>query len=145
MDRILPYQLWVGHAGDGHDHSRLYEQDIRALVQLAAEEPPSMPPRAMTYLRCPLVDEAVNQGELLTVAIHTVSSLISLRIPTLVCCGAGMSRSPAIAAGAISWSSGEAPEASLRRIIQQRRADVSPGLWEAVREVLATRATQPAM
>lgn len=145
MDQILPYSLWLGHAGDGSDYSRLCDLDIRVLVQLAAEEGPLLPPRAITYLRFPLVDGAGNECELLAIAISTISTLISLRIPTLICCAAGLSRSPAIAAGAISWTSGEAPEQSLRRIIHQRRADVSPGLWEAVRGVLASRDVQPTL
>jgi protein-tyrosine phosphatase len=145
MDQILPYSLWLGHAGDGRDYSRLCELDIKVLVQLAAEEPPLLPPRAITYLRFPLVDGAGNQGELLTIAISTITTLISLRIPTLICCGVGLSRSPAIAAGAISWTSGEAPEQSLIRIIQHRHADVSPGLWDAVRGVLASRDIRPTL
>ncbi len=139
MDQILPYPLWLGHAGDGRDISRLFELDIKVLVQLAAEESPIATPRDMTYLRFPMIDGAGNPRELLALAITTVSTLISLRAPTLICCGAGLSRSPAIAAAAISWTSGEAPEQSLRRIIQFRRADVSPGLWESVHGLLASR------
>jgi len=68
-----------------------------------------------------------------------------LRVPTLICCGAGMSRSPAVAAVAISWTSGDSPEESLKLITQQRVADLSPGLWNGVRAVLACRDKLPTL
>jgi protein-tyrosine phosphatase len=144
MDRIMPYPLWIGHAGDGRETSRLCNDGIKAVVQLAAEEPPLLPPRGLTYLRFPLVDGAENSIELLTLAVHAVADLVAFRVPTLICCGAGLSRSPAIAAVAISWTSGAAPDESLKLITRQRRADVSPGLWDGVRGVLAFRDTLPA-
>ena len=47
MRQVEPYRLWIGHAGDGGDFARVYETGIRAVVQLAAEEPVIPPPRDM--------------------------------------------------------------------------------------------------
>ena len=43
-------------------------------------------------------------------AIATLANLIRRRSPTLVCCGAGMSRAPAVAAAALSVASRETPD-----------------------------------
>jgi protein-tyrosine phosphatase len=144
MDRIMPYPLWLGHAGDGRDCSRLGDAGIQAVVQLAAEEPPLLLPRELISLRFPLVDGAGNPIELLALAVHAVADLVAWGVPTLICCGAGLSRSPAIAAAAISWNSGDTPEESLCLITRQRRVDLMPGLWDGVRAVLASRNSTPA-
>ena len=67
----------------------------QALVQLAAEEPVIQAPRDLIHVRIPLLDGPGNRAEFLTLAIRTVAALLTLRVPTLVCCGAGMSRSRA--------------------------------------------------
>ncbi len=142
MDRIMPYPVfWLGHAGDGRDYSRLHDAGIKAVVQLAAEEPPLLVPRGLTYLRFPVVDGAENNR--VTDSRSPCRSFAGCaRVPTLICCGAGMSRSPAIAAVAISWISGDAPEETLKLITRQRIADISPGLWNGVRGVLSSRDMQ---
>jgi hypothetical protein len=43
MNKIPPHHLWIGHAGDGSDFQGLFDADIRAVVQLAIEEPPIRP------------------------------------------------------------------------------------------------------
>ena len=143
MDRIAPYLLWIGHAGDGGDGPRLFENGIRAVVQVALEEPPLKPPRELVYPRFPLVDGGGNGGPLLRLTIFTVANLIEARVPTLVCCGAGMSRSPAVAAAALAVVGGEPPEACLRRVLAGRRGDVSPGLWSEILGVLSPPAGGP--
>jgi hypothetical protein len=65
MNQIPPYHLWIGHAGDGRDYRRLLDLGIRAVVQLAVEEPPLQPPRELIYLRFPLRDGADNPDDLL--------------------------------------------------------------------------------
>jgi protein-tyrosine phosphatase len=129
MNQIPPYPLWIGHAGDGRDHRCLLDHGIRAVVQLAVEEPPLQPPRELVYLRFPLRDGADNSDALLEMAVGVLASLIRQRVPTLVCCGAGMSRSPALAAVAIGLVSGEPAEEVLKRLLTGRPGDVSPGLW----------------
>ena len=65
-------------------------------------------------------------------AIQTVVSLLKKQIPTLVYCGAGMSRSPAVVAAALSIVQGGSPEEKLKEIVAGHPHDVSPHLWEAV-------------
>ena len=64
-------------------------------------------------------------------AIQTVVSLLK-QIPTLVYCGAGMSRSPAVVAAALSIVQGGSPDEKLKEIVAGHPHDVSPHLWEAV-------------
>jgi protein-tyrosine phosphatase len=137
MNQIANYPLWIGHAGDGCDYQRLLGLGIRAVVQLAVEEPPLRPPRELLYLRFPLNDGVENPTDLLTLAVSSLASLIALSVPTLACCGAGMSRSPAVAAFALSLFMGEPPEEVLKRIVSGRPGDVSPGLWSELSRIQA--------
>src|SRR5207247_693921 len=98
MRQVLPHSLWLGHAGDGRDFRLILDTGIQAVVQLAAEEPALQLPRELIYCRFPLVDGPGNDAKLLYLATATVASLLERSLPVLVCCGAGMSRSPAIAA-----------------------------------------------
>ena len=75
--------------------------------------------------------EQDSQG-VLNVAIRTLVALLQQRIPALVCCSAGMSRSPAVAAAALSIAFGGSPEERLLQVVAGQPHDVSPGLWEAV-------------
>lgn len=137
MNQIHPHRLWVGHAGDGRNRRMLFDAGIEAVVQLALEEPAVATPREFISWRLPLLDGTGNRPEILSLAIRTLAELLCLRIPTLVCCGSGMSRSPAIAAAALALFSGEAPEACLRSVTQAHPSDVSPGLWQQVKEALS--------
>jgi hypothetical protein len=133
VNQILPYTLWIGHAGDGRDYRRILDCGIKAVVYLAAEELPSELPREVISCRFPLLDGAGNEPDVLALAMQTTAALVKLRIPTLVCCGAGMSRAPAIAAAALALAYKEAPEEFLLRVADHHPADVSPGLWSEVR------------
>ena len=133
IDRISPHPLWVGHAGDGRDFARLHDLGIEAVVQLAVEEPPLTPPRSLIYHRFPLLDGTGNAPAYLELAIGTIAELIRLGIPTLVCCGMGLSRSPAITATALARLEGVPPDDALRALADHHRMDISPGLWREVR------------
>ena len=137
MREVLSQLLWVGHAGDGRDFRELFALGIRAVVQLALEEPPLHLPREFILFRFPLLDGAGNDPAVLGLAMNSVAGLIRLRIPTLVCCGAGMSRSPVIAAAALSAVSGDGFDECLERVTSRGPADVSPALWADVRNVLS--------
>jgi hypothetical protein len=137
MNQITPYRLWVGHAGDGRAFQEVFDRGIEAIVQLAMEEPPLQPPRELVYLRFPLLDGSGNDSAVLQLAIHCVVGLIQAGTPTLVCCSGGMSRSPTIVAAALSTIENADLEQCLRRVIQSHPADVSPGLWEQIRHVVA--------
>jgi hypothetical protein len=136
MREILPGRLWLGNAGDGCNPELLLTAGIAAVVNLAMEEPSPTLPRTIAYCHFPIVDGEQETPNMLCVAIRTLVSLLENRIPTLVYCGAGMSRSPAIAAAAIAIVEGESPEDRLRQIVSGGPHDVSPQLWAAVRAAL---------
>jgi protein-tyrosine phosphatase len=132
MREILPNQLWIGNAGDGRDPERLLAAGVLAVINLAAEEPSPTLPRSLAYCHFPIMDGAQDGQGVLVVAIQTLVSLVKNRVPTLVHCGAGMSRSPAVVAAALSIVQGGSPEEKLWEIAVGRPHDVSPQLWEAV-------------
>jgi protein-tyrosine phosphatase len=135
MKKIDNVPLWLGHAGDGRDYRQLLATGIRAVVQLALEEPPLSPPRELLCLRIPLVDGEGNEPAILQLAIRTVASLLQARLPTLVCCGGGMSRSPAVAAAALALVADSDASACLQKIEQSGPMDVSPALWREIRAI----------
>src|SRR5579862_3727868 len=120
MHEILPNQLWIGNAGDGRDAERLLQAGVAAVVNLAAEEPSPALPRGLIYCRLPIMDGEQDDESVLDLAIQSVVSLLKKRIPTLVHCGAGMSRSPAVAAAALSIVQGGSPEEKLKQIAASR-------------------------
>jgi hypothetical protein len=132
MREISPFPLWIGHADDGRDRVQLAEFGIEAVVQLAAEEPPLVPLRELIYCRVPLLDGVGNPPGRLHLAIGTVAELLGRGVPTLVCCGNGLSRAPVIAAAALARRHGASPGEWLMRIIATHPADVSPGFWDEV-------------
>ena len=94
MRQILPHSLWLGHARDAQDFKRVFDLGISALVQLAVEEPALQQPRELICCRFPLVDGPGNEIVVLNLAITTLANLLEQKVPTLVTCGAGLSRSP---------------------------------------------------
>ena len=133
MREILPNQLWLGNAGDGRDPDSLLRAGVVAVMNLAAEESSPVLPRSMIYCHFPIVDGAPDDQTILRVAIQTLVSLLKNQVPTLVYCRAGMSRSPAVVAAALSIVHGGSPEDRLREVVAGHPHDVSPQLWEAVR------------
>jgi protein-tyrosine phosphatase len=138
MHQVPPRTLWLGHAGDGRDLRRLFDAGIRARVELAAEEAPDPALHDLVTCRFPLVDGAGNDPAILTLALRTVAWLLERKVPTLVCCGGGLSRSPAISAGAIALVSDTRPEECLLHVLSHRPADVVPALWLDVVSAVAS-------
>src|SRR5262249_6272206 len=136
MNQIMPYPLWIGHAGEDRDFRNLFGMGIRALIQLAVEEPSAAAPRELICRRFPLLDGARNDKEMLYLAVNTLACVLRMHVPTLVCCGGGVSRAPAVAAVALAAAFQEAPERCLQRIVEHHPSDVSPGLWKEVTAVL---------
>jgi protein-tyrosine phosphatase len=132
MNQIKPHPLWVGHAGDCHSFREVFDAGIRAIVQVAMEEPPCQPPRELIFYRFPLVDGSGNDPDLLHLAIHSISILVKKGIPTLVGCGAGMSRSPAIAAAALALANQVPLGESVKCVSEYRPIDISPGFLAQV-------------
>jgi protein-tyrosine phosphatase len=139
MHAIPPYPLWIGHAGDGRDSHAVIDAGIQAIVQVAQEEPPLQLPRELIYCRFPLLDSAGNDMKVLNLAITMLANLVERHVPTLVCCGGGMSRSPCLAAAAVSMIYQEEPDECLKQIAEHHPHDVVPGLWSEVKSYLASQ------
>jgi protein-tyrosine phosphatase len=139
VKQLQPHRLWLGHAGDAGNARPLFDAGVKAVVDLAVEEPPSRPPRELIACRFPLVDGAGNDPETLLLAIRTIATLIQGQVPTLVCCGVGVSRAPALTAAALSLVQRTAPAQCLERVAQQYPCDVNTALWEEVAALVATR------
>ena len=88
------------------------------------------------YCRVPLIDGSENTQERLIFVIQAGVFLVQDRVTTLIACSAGMSRSPAIAAAVVSVLRQRPPDAVLADIMEGAPADVSPGLWAAVKQAL---------
>ena len=130
MIQLAPHLLWLGHAGDFRDATKVLDAGIQAVVQLAIEEPPAQFPRDIILVRIPLHDGADNSPDTLRLAVTTVQHLLIAKVPTLLCCSAGMSRSPAVAACALSRINEQAPTESLTQIQIRLGTDISPRLWQ---------------
>lgn len=138
MREVIPGMIWIGNGRDGGDISRVMDMEFRAVVDLAMEEVPTHFPREMIYCRFPIVDGAGNSAAILRSAIQCLAVLIETSTPTLVTCGAGMSRSPAIVAAALYESKGGSADDWLKKITAYGPHDVSPALWNEVRSVVET-------
>lgn len=136
MREVIPERLWIGNAGDARDPGRVLDADVAALVNLAAEELPPTLPRDILYCHFPLVDGPGNSPSLLKIAVGTVVSLLREDIPTLVYCGAGMSRSVTVAAGAVARWRGDPLEQTLTMLAAIVPHDVSPALWRDLKSVV---------
>jgi hypothetical protein len=145
MRRIPGSSLWLGHVGDVHDVEGILSAGICAVVDLALDEPLAPVTRELVYCRFPLVDGPGNPSWLLQAAMETTACLLRSNTPTLVSCGAGLSRSPCIAAAAIARVRGCSPAEGLAIALQSGPADVSPRLWSEVQAVanLSRWGTEP--
>ncbi|MDA0835290.1 MAG: dual specificity protein phosphatase [Planctomycetota bacterium] len=135
MREIIPELLWTGNARDARDLQMLHDYAIIAVVDVAAEEEPCRLSRDMIYCRFPLVDGGENERSTLLLVVQHVAALIAHRVPTLVSCGAGMSRSPAITAMSLSIVENSDPDEALTRVFVENPHDVSPQLWEELKIV----------
>ena len=135
MRSAIPQRLWIGTATDARDISAVLARGIIAIVDLAMEEPAIHTPRDIVYCRVPLVDGAGNRPEIIRAAVDLAASLIESRVPTLVACGAGMSRSPIIVAAAVARVEGKTLEQSLEEITAGVVHDVSTSLWAEIKAV----------
>ncbi|MBN9517076.1 hypothetical protein J0H58_00930 [bacterium] len=69
-------------------------------------------------------------------AVDIVAGFVRAAVPTLVFCSAGMSRTPAIAAGALARVTGCTPADALSLVTAGGPADVSHGLWWDIQAAL---------
>jgi protein-tyrosine phosphatase len=127
--------LWIGHHADAVALARSNPHGIEAIVDLAANELPVSVHRDMIYCRIPVIDGGENSSDILRLAVDSVERLIRAGIPTLVCCSAGMSRSPAIAAAAISRIR-KTSLAETMKDVAPDGCDVSPALMADLETLL---------
>lgn len=139
MRQIQPHSLWLGHVEDARDLRAVHEAGIAALVDLAANELPVPITRDLAYCRFPIVDGMGNSRELLRLAIQVTADLVRAGTPTLVFCSAGMSRTPAIAAAALAMITGRSPDECLAEVARGAPADVAPGLWAEIKQLVHKR------
>jgi hypothetical protein len=135
---VIPNLLWIGHAGDARAPAGLLDRGIAAVIDLAIEEPLAACPREMVYCRFPLLDGSGNPPALLRAAVRTTERLLRSKLPTLVACGGGLSRSPAIAAAALALVHGIPPATALAQLAASGLHDVSPGLWDELCQALSS-------
>jgi hypothetical protein len=145
MREIISRRLWLGNAADACNVEGIMQAGILAVIDLAAEQAMPTLPRSLVYCRFPILDGQQSAPAVLRAAIEAIVSLLSKEIPTLVFCSAGMSRSPAVLAGALSVLQGGSPDDRLRQIALGHPHDVSPQLWQDIRDACAEmmRRTQP--
>lgn len=137
MRRVPGYALWIGHAGDVRNLPGLHAAGIAAVVDLAVQEAPGPIARDLLHARFPLVDGSVNPPWMLRAAVEMVARLVRERVPTLVGCGAGMSRSPCIAGAAVARVRGCPADEGLAIVLESAPADVSPAFWNEAREAIS--------
>lgn len=135
MHCVIEGQLWQGNAVEAEDLRAVLNLGVRAIVDLAGDEPPISYPRDILYLRYPIFDGGGNPVWLLNSIIETTVGLLTNGVPTFVYCGAGLSRSPTIVSAAVSRLQGIPPDDALRAVIGGRYCDVSPTLWNDVRRL----------
>ncbi len=136
MREVLPRLLWIGNARDARDLNQVLDLGITAVIDLAREEPPISYPREIVYCRLPLIDGDEIQTVVLQTALTTAARFISADLPTLVACSAGMSRSPAIVAGALSLVHDCSFAETLQQVAAAGPCDVAPRLWNEIQQLL---------
>jgi protein-tyrosine phosphatase len=137
MRRVSDFPLWISNARDARNLQGLHDAGIVAVVDLAAEEKPATLAREMVYLRYPLMDGAGNPVWMLRLAVRAVARLSGEWVPTLVACGAGMSRSPAVVAVALGEIGVQTADEWIAELKDCGPVDVSPGLWAELHSALA--------
>jgi protein-tyrosine phosphatase len=137
MREVLSGTLWLGNAADVHNVESIMQAGILAVIDLAFEQLMPTLPRTLAYCRFPIMDGQQSSRSVLRAAIETLISLLRNGMPTLVCCSAEMSRSPAVVAGGLSILQGGSPADRLRQIALGHPHDVSPQFWKDVRDICA--------
>lgn len=134
MRQITGRQFWLGHAGDLRDALAVLDAGIEAVVELADCEPHAVLPRHLIRCRFPLSDDAENPPWLMRLASMSVAALLEARVPLLVCCSAGLSRSVCTASAGLALAEKITFEEALKLVVGNGPADVSPGFYSRMLE-----------
>lgn len=129
MRSIIPGLLWTGNARDARDVRTVLSFGIQAVVDVASNESPAQYPRDIVYCRFPLNDGPGNSPAILRLAVSATAEFINAKVPVLVACGAGMSRSLAVSAAALAIVNRQQPDDALLQIASDGPHDVACGLW----------------
>jgi hypothetical protein len=127
--------LLIGNAIEARDMRLLYDNEVRNVLDLAANEKPASLGRDHIYFRIPILDGDGNSDRDIELAIITLVHLMETGNKTLVACSAGMSRSPCIAAASIALTSNGSIDECMHKIVSSGPNDVSPILWHRVKNV----------
>ena len=135
MHVVIAEKLWIGNARDGRDVELLFANRIQTVVDLAIEESAAQLPRELNYFRVPLLDGGGNDPASLRIAIIVVAAHLFGGVRQLVCCGAGLSRSPAVTSFAMAQWNDKLPNECLQELRSCKPVDVSPALWNDLEQV----------
>src|SRR5262245_37055634 len=136
MRQVAGRLLWVGHAGDTRDPRSVMAAGIEAVLELADNEPFAALPRELIRCRFPLSDGGSNPPWLLRLAAESVAALLRAGVPTLVCCGGGMSRSVCVAAAGVALAESRPLDEALRAVAGLGPAGGSAGMLAQLRSAL---------
>ena len=139
MIKIPDSILWLGNAADLRDIRRVL-LNVTAIIDLAIEEPLPEIPRVTNYCRFVLTDDGENNPALIRAAIQTAAGFVAGNQSTVICCNAGINRSPAIAAAVLSRLSGKQPAECLKRIASLKPLDINPALWQQIESIIGPNA-----
>ena len=138
MLKVPDTNLWVANASDLRDIATVLNAGVTAIVDLAIEEPVPAIPRTLNYCRFVLTDDGENDPGILRTTILTTTEFLIGDHHVAIGCSAGVSRSIAIAAAAVSRVSGQTPREALEVISNVKHPDINPALWNQILQVLRT-------
>lgn len=136
MRQVAERALWLGNADDLRNPQAILAAGVEAVVELADSEQLATLPRELIRCRFPLSDGGFNPPWLLRLAIESGAAMVRARVPVLICCAAGMSRSVCVAAGAVALADGKPFAESLSSVIASGPADISPVLLRQLQEAM---------
>ncbi len=137
MRQVSGRTLWIGNASDLRDAPTVMASGVQAVIELAASEQLAVLPRELIRCRYPLCDGEENATWLLRLAVETVAAMLRDKVPLLVCCSAGMSRSVIIAAGGLALAEHCSLEEALKTVVAGGPADVSPALFLQLKQAIS--------
>lgn len=143
MLNIPTTSLWLGNVADLRDIPAMHDCDVTAIIDLAMEEPLPQVPRTLNYCRFAVSDDGENDSATIRTAITSASCFLAGGHVTAICCNAGLSRSPTIAAAALAYVTTDSPQKCLKLVATVKQVDIKPALWNQVVGILEEIRTIP--
>lgn len=129
MIQISTTCLWLGNAADLRDVRGALAEGIQAIIDLAIEEPCPKLPRVFNYSRFSITDDGENNPVVICAAVCLATAYARSQYPVAICCNAGLSRSPTLAAVALAATTETPAKEWLQQISAMKPTDVNPSLW----------------